>query len=71
MKKRLWFQKLLLLLVILALLIFSPHGPTAFSRLSQDFFRCLLKHEGAREVFDLEEEEAVEVFGALGKEEWV
>jgi len=43
--------------------LFSKDGKSPLSSLSQSVFENLFQNETAREIFDLEQEEAKEVFG--------
>ena len=63
MKKRLP----LLIFVIFFLLSQTNRAEGSLGKLSEAGFRRLFCHPWAREVFDLEEEEAVSVFGEEGE----
>jgi len=62
MKKKHFFLSIALFLLSLALL-FAPAGAFSLKQGSLSFFDALFQSQLARAVFDLEEEEAVEVFG--------
>ncbi len=59
------------ILILLLLLFLAPAQSTSFPHFSLDFFRELFQWESAREVFDLDEKEAIEVFGAWENEVFV
>ena len=57
-------------LLLLAIFLFFAHkngGQKGLSDLGTDGFRHLMEREWARQVFDLEEEEATAVFGEEGE----
>ncbi|MBR3837885.1 MAG: hypothetical protein IKJ74_07060 [Clostridia bacterium] len=62
MKKKRFALSVVLFLLSLALL-FAPAGTSSLKQGSLSFFDALFQSQRARAVFDLEEEEALQVFG--------
>ncbi|MBR2634643.1 MAG: hypothetical protein IKD31_03585 [Clostridia bacterium] len=66
------FSRCLVIALFLILLIFGATGRIALSLpdASFDFFSRLVRSQRVREVFGLEEEEAIVIFGDLSEEEF-
>lgn len=62
MKKKGFLVSVILFLLFIALL-FAPASTSSLKQGSLSFFDALFQNRRAREIFDLEEEEAVQVFG--------
>ncbi len=57
------------LLLLLCLLTLSPSTEGALVSFATDLFQAAAKNKTVRVVFDLEEEEAVAVFGSYGEKQ--